>query len=326
MAKNKAPKGTKPKGQKPARMKAANNVPRGIRTMLDLPAKQYADLIADPCNAKLTNTIWPGSEGCYVSRFESDFIAFSGATETAGVFVYVPGANTAWVSSGALVSDQATAGLALAGTSANPGFTFLQASAGSIRAVASCVQVTFPGTELNRSGIVGLGCMRAGDILRSVATSNGGQNQVISAADVRQLCQHTERMPSHMAEILWTPGGGDQSPLLLGQPGNTAAFIDECSSKNALVVSVSGFPISTGVRIRFVTVVEWSPKAAQGLVATVEPPRSANSLNDILRALPETRGRNWFINAWAKATPYLRAAGSVISYGAKTLGPALLAI
>lgn len=296
------------------------------RSLLDAPAAALARLIQDPCNAPLTSTIWPGSAGSYVSRFESDFVIFTGATDTAGILAYVPGVNNSWVNATALSSDTGLTGFTLAGAFGSPGNTFLQATAGSIRAVASCIQVSYPGSELTRAGIVALGTMRFGDVARAVTTANGGQNIATSAADMRTICQHTERMPTQMAEILWMPGGGDQSPYLLGQPGNTAQFVDEASTRNALVVSVSGFPVNTGVRIRIVSVIEWTPKTSQGMVSSVEVPKSNNSLNDILRALPASGGTSWFINAWAKAKPYLKAAGSVINYGAKILGPAMLAL
>jgi len=132
-------------------------------------------------------------------------------------------------------------------------------------------------------------------------------------------------MPQEMAEITWFPGSGDQTPFGTGLT-TAAAITEETANKNAIVVSVSGFPVSTGVRFRTVYVCEWTPKTAQGLVATAEVPRSRATINDVLIDLHKAGGTNWFINAYKKAQPYLRAAGSVISYGAKLLGPAMMAI
>lgn len=318
------------KNIKSSRKKVAANMPRRktkrvstvTRGGLDGPAQAYARLIADPCNAPLTTTIWPGSTGSFVSRFESDFIVFDGVAQTAGMLYFVPGMNEVYTPSLLLTNDTTASTMTNAST-LPPGVTFLQASAGTFRCVAACMQVSFPGTELNRSGIVSLGVMQAGGALRNLATIAGGQNVNTTASAVRQLCQHTERTPQNMAEIIWQPGGGDQLPTQLGIATNTTSYVTEASDKNAIVMSVAGIPPVTGVRIRLVSVIEWTPRTAQGFVSSIDPPKSVNSLNDILRALPASRGSNWFINAWAKAQPYMKAAGSVISYGLKTLGPAL---
>lgn len=320
MAKTRKTKTKKVKVMMPQRTK----VPRAM-PMLDKAAAEYARLIADPCNAKLVNTIWPGANGSFVSRFETDFIFRAGATETAGILVYVPGTNSCYVNATTLTNDTTATLIGVDNVSfPPPGNAFLSA-AGSIRAVASCMQVTFPGTELNRSGIVSLGVTNFGAITTNVATAAGGGNVNTNASSIRTLCQHVERMPQEMAEITWFPNSGDQAPFELSQQGANVQ-LDDAASFNCIVMSATGFPVSTGVRVRIVTVLEWTPKTGQGLVATAEVPTSSNTLNDVLRTLFASKGTHWFINAYKKAAPYARAIGSVINYGAKTLGPALMAL
>jgi len=305
--------------------------PRGMKVSarpavaLDGAAADYARLIADPCNAKLVSTIWPGANGSFVSRFETDFIFRGGAADVAGILVYVPGTNSCYVNATTLLADNTATLLGVDNVGfPPPGNSFL-AAAGSIRAVASCMQVSFPGTELNRSGIVSLGITNFGALTANVAAPAGGGNANTTAGNIRTLCQHVERMPTEMAEITWFPNSGDQEPFELTQQG-ALVQLDDASSKNCIVMSASGYPASTGVRVRIVTVFEWTPKTGQGLVAASEVPKSSNTLNDVLRALPAAKGTNWFINAYKRATPYIRAAGSVISYGAKVLGPAMAAL
>lgn len=312
------------KRRKPVR--GSNGGGRGTGfTGLDTAAATYARLVRDPCNAPLTRTIWPGSGGALVSRFETDFISFAGATETAAAVAFVPGVNQLFYNSTAATADT-TATTLTTGALVPPGSTFLSASAGTIRCVAACLQISYPGTELNRSGIVSLGVVPFGTLLPNVATSVGGGNTNTSVSQLRTLCQHTERMPQNHAEVTWFPGSGDTLPFATQFGSSGANIAEDAQNKNALVATMSGFPVGVGVRIRLVYVCEWTPRLNQGQVATAEVPASRSSLNDVLIALHKTGGTNWFINSWQKASPYLKAAGSVISYGAKMLGPAMAAL
>lgn len=290
---------------------------------LDAAASDYMRLIKDPCNAKLCNTIWPGTSGSLVSRFESDFILWND-TSTSGVLAFVPGANALYYN-GTVMTLDTTASTIGSDPAKAPGNSFLTATASGVRAVACCLEISFPGTELNRSGIVALGQAPFSTFVPNVLTAGGGGNVTLTASNVRTLAQHTERMPQDRAEILFQPGPGDQNWYEFNTAQSASASIDDIADKNCLFMSVSGLPATTGVRIRIVNVVEWMPKAAQGLVASVQPPPSKNTLNDVLRALPQSGGTNWFINAYKKAAPYVRTIGSIISYGAKVIGPALAA-
>lgn len=294
------------------------------RPQLDTAARQWAELIADPCNAKLTNSIWPGTTGSFVARFETDYVLFSDATATAGVVVFVPGSNSVYTPTAIPTGDNMS--LLLANSGNGPGANFLSTSAGSIRCVAACAQLSFPGTELNRCGVVGGGVSTFGTFAQNVTTAGGGGNMSITAAEVRAMCQHTERMPASAMEILWMPGAGDQDWFELRGGQNNSAVVDLISDKNCIMLSASGFPAGTGIRVRLVSVLEWVPKSGRGLVSTVEVPKSNNTINDVLRALPASRGTDWFINSFQKARPWLRAAGTVIKYGAKTVAPALMAL
>lgn len=294
---------------------------------LDTAAREYASLIADPCNAKLTGTIWPGSHGAFVSRFETDFMIGTSVSTTATTVIYVPGTNSTYVPGIGGTLDN-TDFLLSSGTAAqSPGVSFLSSNAGTIRAVASCIQVSFVGTELNRSGVVSGGVMNTGSITKYLDTASGGGNSNVQVGQLRSLTQHVERMPTDMMEITWFPASGDINPFQYAAVSNTAASnVNDAADKNALVITASGFPVSTGIRVRIVTVVEWTPRVAAGFVATVEHPKSSNSLNDVLRALPASKGTNWFINAYKKLQPYAKFAGSAISYAAKRFGPALMAL
>lgn len=311
------------KARKAAPQKAKTVVMR--RPGLDKAAADYARLIKDPCNAPLCPTIWPGSEGAFIGRYETDLIIWNQATAVAGVLVWCPGINTFFANDAILTSDTTAATLNLE-TGLVPGNGFLNNSSvvGSFRPVASCLQVMFPGTELNRSGVVAMGVTRFDPFINNVQTADGGLNVGITASQTRALCQHTERMPATMAECLWQPGPEDANTVTLG--GSATQQTNACIGRNVVVLSASGFPVNTGVRVRIVTVVEWTPANTNGIVSSIEPPRSSNTINDVLRMLPADGGTNWFINAYQKARPLMNLAGNVISYAVRKGAPALLAM
>jgi len=286
---------------------------------LDAAARDYANLIANPCTARLTNTIWPGTAGSIVSRFESDFITFDGAGITAGTLSFIPGVLGVYATS-ALTDTTAVNFIDL--STQTPGYGFLTTVASSVRCVAACLQVSFPGTELTRSGIVSLGVHPFSTVAPNLTGAAGGGGITTTVGQIRTLTQHTERTPQNMAEVTWMPGPGDSDWFEFVGTSNTDK-VDAACPKNALTMTVAGLPAATGVRIRFVSVVEWTPRNAQGLVSAIEVPKSSNTINDVLRALPANLGTSWFINAYKRAQPYIKAANSVINYGSKLLGPAM---
>lgn len=287
--------------------------------LLDKAAAEYAKLLADPCNAPLTRGVYSATAGSLVSRFEADFILNAGPTEVASIFAFAPGTGTCYGNAVPLTADTTASSLQFAGGTV-PGGAFLSATAGTVRALAACMQVSFPGTELNRSGIIGMGVVPGGTITPALVAGSGGPGGTTTAAAIRQLCQHTERMPQNMAEVLWMPGDGD-ALTIASTKINAAATSNapDLEDRNLLLMSASGFPVSTGIRIRLVVVYEWSPRIAQGIVATVEPSRSSFSVNDVVRAL-HLRDPHWYVNAYKKTVSAAKTVGSVISYGAKVLG------
>jgi hypothetical protein len=290
----------------PRQRKGKRGVTRLGRNTLDVAAFNYARLLADPCNGNLCRGISMGSSGSLVVRLETDVIFFAEATTTAGVAIWYPGSLAGFTFSAALDST-------LTNPSFNsfivPGSTYLSASASSIRCIAGCAQVMFPGTEFNRSGVLGLGVVPCSAVSKILPVANGGTGAVTTAAAVRQMCQFTERMPDTMAEIIWRPGQADGEMTDLA---NLNAFpthvVDTAYGKNAIIISASGFPVSTGVRLRYVGIYEYEPVLAAGFVATVETNPSGNSVNDVLRSLDREDDR-WFINGFKKAGKRLVAAG-----------------
>jgi hypothetical protein len=273
---------------------------------LDSYAQCYAKLLKDPCNAPLCRGIAGGSEGSVVIRMESDAILFNGATATGGTYVWVPGMIRGFSFSTALDSTGSTYAL---DPTLVPGYAFITTTTASMRALSACMQVMFPGTELQRSGVVSLGTVPASSVTNCVPAAQGGAGQSTTTALVRQMSQFTERTPDTMMEITWRPGQGDGELIdISGEASVPSNYGTLTAGRNALIMSASGLPAAVGVRIRTVVVYEYTPALGQGIVATVETSPSVNSVNDVLRALDSSDAR-WFINGFKKVGMAVGRAG-----------------
>lgn len=304
------------KAKKAAKGSSKNVVTRGLRmagSMGGTPLREYAKLLTNPCTGPLVHA--PGStSGGMVMRFESDFIIGNGASDTAGFFSWAPGALNsnsptnpygAGTLTGAGVSDATFISPSAGGIGTYfPGHTYLTSNASSYRAIAACVQVYWPGTELNRSGIVSAAQGTFG--LFSTATT-------IQPSALRAVSPVVERMPTDHMEVRWAPNYADG---LFRNPSSTTSSPEDGHA--ALVITWAGIPVSTGVRIRCVLVVEWLPKP-QGI--TLSSNTSTGSAGDIQHVRRELDRRNagWWYQTGQAAANFL--SGLTVAY-AERRGPA----
>lgn len=280
------------------------------RSVLDKAALEWAALLRDPCNARLSYPCYPsGSGGAVLIRYEADYILSATATDTAMALLFTPGISSVLVNNIALPTDTTGFQLQNFGNLA-PGNGFLSGNATSFRPVAGCAQISYPGTELTRSGIIGLGVIDGATVAANYTVADGGLGIVTSAAQMRTLCQHVERMPSTVSEVRWFPGERDAHPFSLNAVNLSKGGDSE--GRNTLVVTASGFPVSTGVRVRLVCVYEVSFGSNNGQVSTVVPPVSNTTPSQLLRAM-HAADNTWFLSS---ATKFARAAGTAISYAA----------
>lgn len=287
-----------------------------MRATMDSAAQAWARLMDDPCNAPLVYPCYgTGGGGTVLFRAEYDSIAFNAATETAGIYVAVPGCAAALINGTILTSDTFNSTLTTSPVMAGQGFLTGQAS--SFRAVAGCVQVMYPGTELNRSGIVAVGVVPADSFTMSMAPVVGGIGTALSASSVRSMCAHTERMPSTVIEAKWFPGEADQQSIAPAfNAGSTASLF---AGRNALVVAASGFPASTGIRIRTVVIYEAtliSTSGGLGSVQSAAPPVSGTTPSTVIKALFD-KDAQWWLDSAVKAGRVVSSAISYASMGAR---------
>lgn len=272
------------------------------RTVLDKDAQAYANLLIDPCNAPLSHPIYAGSDGGYLGRYEADFTPQVGAGSTAGAVVFCPGvmsSNTQGVVSttsvnatmrlGASTTVMTDSGISYSWQTCSsnayqPGYFALSGVARAVRPVAACLQFYYVGSELNRSGVVGVCRVNGGSVLSESTTS---------VDNCIALCNMVNRTPDDYIEVKWSPGDGDQMPT---DPSVNSA-LREAEKKNAILVAWRNLPADT-VRIRLVVVYEWQPRAAgQGMLANFgSRAQSVNTLDHVINAV-ERIGTWWYHNS-----------------------------
>lgn len=286
---------------KPA--KKAKNATMPLVRQLDANAAAYAELLRDPCQAPLTHPVYSGGDGGYLGRYEVDFLTNNTGV---GAMLFAPGcigisADGTLSSAGnnslmhlintgdnlQPTTDTAQCRWAVyGGSSAQPGYSQLYNISATVRPVAACMQVFYPGSELDRKGIISMARVNAGAILGD--TGNGP-----TVAQYRAISNLVTRTPAEMLETRWVPGDGDQlytDPTLITGPR-------EVERKNGILLTYSGLPPNANgsIRIRVVVVYEWMPGAISGgiLSNASSRARSANSLDHVLNALD--RMGNWWM-------------------------------
>lgn len=279
----------------------------------DKASLDYAALLADPCNGPLVSGPFGDGSGGVVSRFERDILINNSATDVGAALVFIPGLAQVQGSSAPITNDTGTIAFVSIGTTDMPGNNFLTSNAGQFRCLAACIQVYWPGTELNRSGIISMGQFPA-DIVTDA---------VVGTSDIRTASPYVERMPDGMSELKWRPTAYETTWQRVGNVQDTSTDWDKYT---ALAVSATGIPVSTGIRVRMVAVYEWIPRpgTASGLTTIHRTTVKTGSLSNILSALDRTG--DWMYNGAMKAghalTSMARGVGAITSVvnGAQRLG------
>lgn len=279
---------------------------------MDEASIRYAQLLADPCNGPLVSGPFGDGSSGMVSRFERDLIVNNSATDVAAALAFIPGLASAQ-SAGVLTSDTGVITFGSLGSTNSPGLGFLTSNAGQFRCLAACVQLYWPGTELNRQGIVSIGQFPA-DVVTDA---------VVSTSDLRSASTYVERMPAGMLELKWRPNAYETT---WQRPANITDTATDWDKYTALVVSAADIPPSTGIRVRMVAVYEWIPKPGTGLglVSLTRNPVRKGSLANVIDFLDRTG--DWMYNGAFKAghamASVARGVGAIASLtnGAARLG------
>jgi len=283
-------------------------VPRSIRTGLDAQGLAWAHLLNDPCGAALVHPCYAGADGGILMRFENQFEIGTGATDTAGLFAYTPngiGTNGAAIISGVAANAATNLTLAFGAAAAQPGYSFLQTNSSNVKAVASCIQIVYLGTELNRSGVINYGNITGGTFFTGDTPNTSNASNVF---------EHFCRIPNGTIEIKWRPTAYDQSGTDVGQ----ATVASNQIRNGAMGFSFSGLVASAGLRVRMVTVYEYTPNNQVGIAqASRSRSTSQSTLDNVINYLDSTG--DWMVRLGdamggamrgvARIAPYVQAVG-----------------
>lgn len=290
---------TRPKG-KSAKVSAR---PKGG---LDRDGAAWQRLLSDPCYAPLAHPVYPTGDGGQLVRVEQELNFANGATDTGGFLIWAPGAigtNNCLVYGS---NSGANEGVALTCTdqsSTAPGYTFLRAQASGARCVAACIQIAWPGSELDRQGMVSLGQVGGTLLTEAVAAP------VLSVNAARVLCQLRTRMPDTMVEAKWRPSAGDMDwtdPSIVTPP-------NDCNKRGALLLTALNMPVAKGVRVRMVAVYEYQAKYNIGVTAdSGSKSQSKCSFTEVIDGLDKMGG--WAYNVGAGFAA-MRGGARRIQYG-----------
>lgn len=252
----------------------ARTIVRVPRPVLDGPAIEYAKLLANPCTGPLVPGPFGDGTGGIISRFEIDQVIDTGATSVGSFVGFVPSSLAFYTAATAITGDGVAFSPYQVGTkNAGPGSAFCVANSGSYRVLSACLQLYYPGTELSRAGITGIGQANVGSL----------SSAAITLATTRTLSNFVERVPVDKVELVWRPNLWDLEWT------NLATIDAETSSnfnrRSTLFASTFGIPVSTGMRVRMVSVVEWIPSAATGQPSNIIVKNSNNTYTEVLNWL-----------------------------------------
>lgn len=270
---------------------------------LDAMAKSYAKLLADPCYGRLTMPLYNSAGTGQLVRVETDFILGAEATSVGAAVIFTPGiVNASTGSCGVIIpttvvaSDSATITWS-SSFSRTPGYG-MAGLFGSVRVVSACLQAQYVGPEQTRAGIFSMGQM-----------SRGAAVQFTTLSDIRSSGERVLRTPDGTAEIRLAPTGDSDSFNAVDGAG---AGLPNEKMLPSLVFCASGIPSSTGIRIRLVQVLEWTPKPGSGADATTISNSSGNSLTHVLTAL-EKANPNWRYDLLTGMAAYAPRAAAMLS-------------
>lgn len=253
MAKNK--KTNKPSRPRPRRQrKLAMTKSGGMNVDVGTSSRivsDYAQLLVDPCAGPLGAKAYPGPQG-FGQRFVNDMTLNAGVGLTAGIFAYYPAVN-AFVSNAVAAPTTTFTPAWTVGSIASPGHAFLSTAASKSRCHAACI--TAVPASLSITSITGewaYGCFSPDELLSL------GANTTVDA--IFALCNARSIVQRATLEVKWSPGLRDNQFTTYG----TLASGDT-SDQNCIILAWRGVPAATAIGVRLTSVLEWCPKAAQGI-------------------------------------------------------------
>lgn len=281
-------------------------MPRQIRAALDSQAMAWARILDDPCSAPLAHPCYAGSDGGILIRCESIVDIGTGVTDTSGAFFWSPGGLglvstfATGLCQGVAANSTSTMSSVSMASTLQPGYAYLSQNAANFRAVAACMQITYLGSEANRSGVVSFGGANG-------TTFNTTDS--ISAGSLSTVLEKFERTPVGTIEVKWRPSAYDQT----FKDTTATLSVAELAKYSSVGMVYSGLQAAAGIRIRMVCVYEYQPSNSLGVVsASTARNTSSNSLDHVINYLDSTG--DWMYRVAGSAGKLLRGAAAVEPY------------
>lgn len=255
-------------------------------------------MILDPCGAELKPSAYSGQTGI-VQRFSATYTYNS--TNPFRVLTWVPGRFRFWENN--QLTGSATTGVISYGAFV-PGTAFLSANTQNARVLGACMDVSYLGKELDRSGYVAVGVVPAG-------TLPGAATTTIDSVTSRLAVKG--RIPPGDFAIKWYPSNVDSEYVDVadGTPGG-----DDFDMANAITMTTSGLPTGAQLVITLTCIVEWNPRENVGTVVnTLTAPSVPDAVSRINTQLHNI-GR-WWTNLGEVSENAMHTASAVYS-GATT--------
>lgn len=241
-------------------------------------ARDWLELLLDPCNAKLARPCYTGSDAGYLIRTVDIWTptkagTFSGGNSTRDVVIQVCPYNYS-NSTGARVAN-ATVGESV--EFEERGFTNFITNSGAVkryRPVAACLKWVPTGIYSNRAGAVGLayttGQLYAeGDIMLNT-------DRAFAA------CQHTVGNGAAVHEVRWLPTQTDETFTSVLQSDNPSAGCMQLVLKGVNCINSTTLSTLNGY-VEITVVWEWVPDVADNVAQQVSAPPPYTSQSVLAR-------------------------------------------
>jgi hypothetical protein len=254
---------------KPKQRQAMSGIQR-VRQGLDAAARDYAELLKDPCNGRLVPPVYNGMGTGEYRRYRR--ILYIPATAVEGTYVFCPGRD---------LMNSATHIAANAGTPyqfVNQAdlFGLKPASFGDnaeLRCLAACVKIRYTGPESERGGVVGLRTLPFNYVRYGDDSDNATQLSMSPSIHRTGEVDH---------EVKFVPGSADQ---VFSIAGSTPSVEDTTRGMFGFTFSL---PASQAGALQVEVTAVLEVEAPKGVVPTAMPASSGSTLNQVLSALGPT--------------------------------------
>lgn len=313
-------------GQRPRRSRrkaggAVAQLPARMRSVLDQHARNYLQMMADPCNAPLVPGVFPGVGSGMIYRLRRVLSAAEiGASAVDALVMFQPSNHLG--NSGAGYWPIQFGSVNTSGTNIATRYAaqFGGFPTGSVRArcLAACIKLHYLGSELNRSGKVGHHLTNAPPFVDGASGGNPGITCKVT--EMQTTANLTARLGDMPHEVRWVPDFENQDFVLTD---NTSSAYG--TAGNVCAISVVGAPAGS-LSFEITAVYEVMPDATLGVVNPEQPPPSSNTLNDVLRTIGNVARFATDPSFVSRAVGYVKSAYGMYSQVAANLAPAVAAL